>query len=158
MWYEILVENEFADYFINNNSFLQDAAEKRKADEMLNGYSEIIYGATIAWNFYDDIKKEQIRESLTNFSQNAVRSFDFCCSQIHLSQAKFLHEIWHSISTNANESKYCVDISHLTSEQCAALIMYPFFSRMGGSFEKEFQESGGLKKYLLALKNKCMKD
>jgi hypothetical protein len=36
--------------------------------------------------------------------------------------------------------------------------MYPFFSRMGGSFEKEFQESGGLKKYLLALKSKCMKD
>jgi hypothetical protein len=29
---------------------------------------------------------------------------------------------------------------------------------MGGSFEKEFQESGGLKKYLLALKSKCMKD
>ena len=157
MWYEILVENEFADYFINNDSCLQDAAEKKKADEMLGGYSEIVYGATIAWDFYDDPKKERVREKLAGFSQNAVQAFDFCCSQIHLSQANFLHEIWRSISTNANESKYCVDASQLTAEQCAVLIMYPFFSRMGGSFEKEFQENGNLKKYLLILKNKYMK-
>ena len=158
MWYEILVENEFADYFINNNPFSEDAAEKQKADEMLNGYSEIVYGVTTAWGFHDDIKKEKVRQSLVMLIPNAVRSFDFCCSQIHLSRAKFLHEIWHSISTNANESKYCVDLSQLTAEQCAVLIMYPFFSRMGSSFEKEFQENGNLKKYLLALRSKCMKD
>ena len=158
MWYEILVNNEFADYFINNNAFPQDAQERQEANKMLNEYSEIVCGVIIAWNFYNISPEKRDCIIKASLEGNAARAYEFCCDQIYLSKATAFHEIWHSISTNANESKYSVDISQLTAEQCAALIMYPFFSRMDGSFEKEFQESGNLKKYLLALKSKCEKN
>ena len=155
MWYEILIENEFAEYFINSEAAPQEADERQMADAMLAGYSELVYGVMIAWSFYDAFTKEKIRQSLAGYSQNAVRAFDFFCDRIHLSQARTFHELWRSIPRDADRGVYSVDVSQLTAEQCGALIMYPFFSRMDGSFEKEFQESGRLKKYLLALKSKC---
>ena len=70
----------------------------------------------------------------------------------------YLAMIWHSIPTDQNTSCYDVDLEKLDAEQCAVLLMYPFFSRMGGSFEISFQEDGRLKKYLLALKEKSEKE
>ena len=160
MWYEILTQNEFADYFINSDPLVQDAEEKQKADEMLEGLRKIVRGVTGAWTCYykptDKDYKGVYRDGLKYYSQIAVNAFDFCFSQIHLSKAKSLPEIWHSILNTPDESKYSVDLSQLTAEQCAMLIIYPFWSRMGGSFEKDFQESGELKKWLIALKNKSL--
>ena len=158
MWYEILTENEFADYFINSDPLAQDTVEKQNEDKALDGLRKIVRGVTGAWNCYyrPTVKdfKEVYRDGLKYYSQIAVNAFDFCFSQIHLSKAKSLPEIWHSIPNIPDESKYSVDLSQLTAEQCAILIIYPFWSRMGGSFEKDFQESGELRKWLIALKNK----
>ena len=158
MWYEILTENEFADYFIDNDPIVQGITEKQNAEKMLDGLRKIVYGVTTAWNCHvSPTRKDHkwvYRDGLKYYSQIAVNAFDFCFSQIHLSKAKSLPEIWHSILNTPGESKYSVDLSQLTAEQCAILILYPFWSRMGGSFEKEFQESGELRKWLIALKNK----
>ena len=160
MWYEILTQNEFADYFINSDPLAQDAEGKQKADEMLEGLSKIVRGVTEAWNcYYRPASKDQIwvyRDGFKYYSQIALNAFDFCFSQIRLSKAKSLPEMWHSIPDTPGESKYSVDLSKLTAEQCAILIIYPFWSRMGGSFKKDFQESGELKKWLIALKNKSL--
>ena len=156
MWYEILIKNEFADYFINSDPFTQDTVEKQRATEMLEEYSKIIDGVSYAWDFYDTPYLDRLRRALKNSDQLIATCFDFCCSQIHLSKAKSLPEIWHSISTTPGASKYSIDLSQLNAEQCAILIMYPFWSRMGNSFEKDFQESGRLKLYLTALKNKSL--
>ncbi|MBO5354868.1 MAG: hypothetical protein J6B09_02230 [Clostridia bacterium] len=151
MWYEILVENEFADYFINNDIDPEDATEKQKAEEMLQGCKDVIYGATMAWTFYDSSRKNSVCGSLARLNAHAAKSFEFCCSRIPLSKAKHLGEIFRSIPSD-------VSLEMLSAEQCAVSLMYPFWSRMGGSFEKEFQESGSLKKHLLVLKSKCKKD
>ena len=160
MWYEILTENEFADYFINSDPLVQDIAEKQKADKMLDGLGKIVRGVTSAWTcYYSPPYKDHkwvYRDGLKYYSQIALNAFDFCCNQIHLSKAKSLVEMWHSIPNPPGESKYSIDLSQLTAEQCAILIIYPFWSRMGGSFEKDFQESGELKKCLIALKNKSL--
>lgn len=47
-----------------------------------------------------------------------------------------------------------VPIDQLSPQQLASKIIYPFCSRMDGSFEDEFAQSGELKTYLLALKEK----
>ena len=160
MWYEILTQNEFADYFINSDPLAKDTEEKQNADKALDGLKKIVYGVTYAWTCYDmptdKDYKGAYRDGLKYYGQIAVNAFDFCFSQIHLSKAKSLPEIWHSILNTPGESKYSVDLSKLTAEQCAILIIYPFWSRMGGSFEKDFQESGELKKWLIALKNKSL--
>ena len=160
MWYEILIKNEFADYFINSDLSVQDTAEKQKADEMLDGLKKIVKGVSNAWSHYYDPTfkghKWVHRDGLKYYSQIALDAFDFCCTQIHLSKAKSLPEIWHSIPNNPGESKYSIDVSQLTAEQCAMLIIYQFWARMGVSTLKDFQESGGLKEYLIALKNKSL--
>jgi hypothetical protein len=156
MWYEILTENEFAEYFINTDPTLQDEEEKQKADEMLDGLRKIVRGVSTAWAHYYSPRKDVLRQGLKYYSQFAVNSFDFCYRQIHLSKAINLPEIWHSISNNQGESKYSIELSQLTAEQCAILIIYQFWGRMGVSTLKYFYESGGLKKYLTALKNKSL--
>ena len=65
-----------------------------------------------------------------------------------------LSDYWNSIK-NEGQSHYRVDVSTLNDNQIAVLIMYPFWSRMGGSFEKEFLDDGRLKKYLSALYKKA---
>ena len=65
-----------------------------------------------------------------------------------------LSDYWKSIEIEG-KSQYEVDISILNDNQIAVLIMYPFWSRMGGSFEKEFLDDGRLKKYLSALYKKA---
>ena len=64
-----------------------------------------------------------------------------------------LSDYWNSIETNGKPI-YQVDISTLNDNQIVVLIMYPFWSRMGGSFEKEFLDDGRLKKYLSKLYKK----
>ena len=42
MWYDILINNEFSDYFINSDSSVQDPVEKQKADKMLDGLKKLL--------------------------------------------------------------------------------------------------------------------
>ena len=155
MWYKILIENEYADYFINNESFLITESNEKTA-RMLGGYADIVSGVTYAWTYREGEKSDRLALAVKDMGADISRAFDFCCEHLHLTQTKALSDIWNSIPRENNESCYSVDVDYLNEEQCAVLIMYPFFSRMGSSFEKNFQESGDLKKYLLVLKSKCM--
>lgn len=151
MWYEILISNEFAHYFMNGAS-CDDSDDT--VIQMLKGYSDIVNGVIFAWSIckkeFDNANKINIENLEANFN----KSFQFCSSNLHLSKAKCLLDIWESIATQFNEARYCVDVDLLSAEQCAILIIYPFCSRMGGSFEMDFYKSGELKKYLCALKSK----
>ena len=64
-------------------------------------------------------------------------------------------KIWQSVPNGENRGRYEIEPENLSAEQIAVLIMYPFWSRMGGSFEKEFLDDGRLKKYLSALHKKA---
>ena len=119
MWYKNLVENEAAEYFMNNDICTDDEAEKEISMQMLQMYKRI------------------------------VRDVTFSIS------VETRHMIWNSIWSQSNARTYDLDTELLSAEQCALLIMYPFWSRMDGSFEEHFYNSGRLKKYLCALKNKC---
>ena len=49
------------------------------------------------------------------------------------------------------------NIDELTADQLAVGMMFPFWSRMGGSFEDRFAESGRLRQFIMALYNKSFK-
>ena len=151
MWYKIFVENEFAEYFMNNDSW-QNSNDEETLDKMLSQYSEIVYAVAYTW-VCKSLSIDVPVKALEN-ARNCQIAFEYCYPHIRDSKVMQLSDIWNSIPHQNNESRYSVDVSLLSAEQCAVLIMYPFFSRMGGSFEKEFAKRGDMRKYLLALKEK----
>jgi hypothetical protein len=152
MWYEILVKNNFADYFMNSDSNAQDESTTL---QMLDGYADIVSGVTISWMFFDKRDPDFVSGIISNEDQHIKLAFEFCHSRLDSTTTTNLGEVWSSIPVNPDQSCYDIDTNLLNAEQCAVLIMYPFWSRMGGSFEKEFAIDGRLKKYLCALNNKC---
>ena len=149
MWYELLIDNEYADYLMNEQEIGGDA---ERAAWALDGLDIIISALTYVWTF-DDFSPSQIeaiRESLNKWDANALRAFDYGRARKHLSKAKQLGEITRSARD--------LDLEEMSAEQCAVWLMYPFWERMGGSFEKEFHKSGNLKKGLSALKRKCAEE
>ena len=149
MWYEILVKNQVADYFING-----EPANEETAAQMRKEYADIVYGVTTAWTLCKDQKDDTVQEQIARLGESAYTAFDFCRSHMPFSAANSLSQILQSIRTQFHERFYDIDLSLLNEEQCAVLIMYPFWSRMGGSFEEEFLTRGDFKKYLCALKSK----
>ena len=155
MWYEILVKNEFTDYFMNKHVFSNDVNEEKMMDQMLKGYADIVAGVTLAWTYSEYQKNDSFIEQIEKMEANTHFAFEFCHSRLHLTQAKSLSDIWKSIPTRLGQSQYDFDPALLNAEQIAVLIMYPFWSRIGGSYEKEFTKDGNLQKYLFVLNSKC---
>ena len=154
MWYEILVKNEFADYFMNQHEFSNDANEEKMMYQMLKGYADIIAGVTLAWTYSEYQKNNFLIKQIQKMGADTHFAFEFCNSRLHLTQVKSLSDIWQSIPSPLGQSKYDTDPALLNAEQIAVLIMYPFWSRMGDSYEKEFTKDGNLQKYLLILNSK----
>ena len=160
MWYEILIADEFIDYFSNdNNVFFTVENEKEILAPTFMRFRKIVLGVTRAFSY---------RGSAAEFADilkyhkdyDTLEGFNFCIEQIsHLNLSKdYLIGLWHSILSAPEQSKYDIDTEELSAEQCAVLIMYQFWRRMGFSLETSFQESGELKKYLIALKDKVDKE
>lgn len=155
MWYKILVEDEFIEYFSDENNIftvLKDG-EKEMAP-MFARFRDAVTGVTYAFSL-PELKQSSI-DHLREDEPDIYRGFAFCREHQSKVQkdSRYLAKILHSIPTDLKALKKEDKLERLSAEQCAVSLMYPFWSRMGGSFEIEFQENGGLKKYLLALKKK----
>lgn len=74
---------------------------------------------------------------------------EFVKSEILSNEKNKLAVIWNTIP---HETSY--QLENLTAEQIAVLLMHPFWSRMGGSYEIESFNSGELKRRIFALKEK----
>lgn len=122
-------------------------------------YRRIISGITFAWNcntylnmgLQVDINKE--KERMKKAPADISYGF-FCCVNGGMEKGVKLADYWQSIIYDPNKSRYSVDVELLSCEQIAILIIYPFWSRMGGSFETRFLDDGRLLKYMKALKKK----
>ena len=161
MWYEILVADEFISYFSNDNNifFTKESEEEILAPTFLR-FRNIVGGVTRAFYHQEDAASyAEIFEDLKEY--DVLEGFNFCIKHISsLNLSKYhLTDIWHSIRGPRGEyTKYNIPTEKLSAEQCAVLIMYQFWSRMGIRGYPDFQKSGELKRYLLALKNKVEKE
>ena len=156
MWYDILIDTEFIEYFSNeSNTFTIIENDQKLLAPTFSRFADIVTGLTFACTL------SNVEQSgMDWFKQNEpdiFRGYAFYKENQPSHDEKYLAMIWQSIPTDQNTSPYYVDLEKLNAEQCALLLMYPFFSRMDGSFEISFQEDGRLKKYLLALKEKSEK-
>ena len=157
MWYDILIDNEFIEYFSNeSNTFTIIENGQKLLAPTFSRFYDIVTGLTYACTL-SNIKQSGM-DCLKQNEPDVFRGYAFYKENQPSQDESYLAMIWQSIPTDQNTSRYDVDLEKLDAEQCAVLLMYPFFSRMGGSFEISFQEDGRLKKYLLALKEKSEKE
>lgn len=154
MWYKVFIDDDFLNYFSNDdNVFYTVEGDEEILAHMFSRFRDVLEGATYAWTL-PNISLAHAREAMENASEDLVRSFIYCRENFPKNRTENIYDILNSIPIDSGESRYDTDVEKLSAEQCAVLLMYPFWSGMGGSFETYFQEDGRLKKYLLALKKK----
>ena len=156
MWYDIFIEDEFINYFSDeNNTFTTTENGKQVLAPTFFKFASIVRGVTDGWFHSDIVFPEDYMNYMQENEPDLFRGYTFCKENKTSNDRHYLPKIWQSVPREQNESPYNVDLEKLNAEQCAVLLMYPFWSRMDGSFEISFQENGRLKKYLLALKKKA---
>lgn len=145
-WYEILVEDEFVEFFTDPNMQLYVSANKQIPHHLFNEFREIVHGMTVACSFGESGRT--LLGKAADHNPVMVRAFNHYLETCPDGQNRFAN-IWRTM-----EDHYEADPESLSAEQIAVLILYPFWSRMGGSFEEEFAQNGRLGKYLLVLRKK----
>ena len=157
-WYEPLIEKEFLDYFSNQeNNFYKVADGKIIKDAMFKNFSDVVEGATMAQNCVS-------YDSFDRYSHDGFNMPPYMYSGYRTAYEGFLREqktfkeILQLKRGSSITSLYKLDPMTLSADKIAVLIMYPFWSRMGGSFETTFLDDGRLKKYILALKKKHLEE
>ena len=155
-WYEVLIRDEFIDYFSNEeNTFYKVIDGREILEPQFKRFKEIIIGITHAAG-YSEVPFF-IYEHMIEAKPNMYLGYSYWTHYKTLHEGS-LSKILQSVPKGENRGRYEIAPEHLSAEQIAVLIMYPFWSRMGGSFETNFLDDGRLKKYLLALKKKHLEE
>ena len=155
-WYEVLIRDEFIDYFSNEkNTFYKVIDGREILEPQFDKFKEIIIGITHAAGFSE--VPFFIFEHMIESKPNMYLGYSYWTHYKILREGS-LSKIWQSVPNGENRGRYEIEPEHLSAEQIAVLIMYPFWSRMGGSFETTFLDDGRLRKYLLALKKKHLEE
>lgn len=153
-WYHLLITDEFIDYFCGDNHVyyqLMQENNEYKPEPLFSKFIETVLGIAYAFNRFE--LKEYELLSMKKSAPHIYEAYERC-NEV-MPPVIRLSDIWQSIRVQEDESRYQKDVRELSAEQIAVLIMYPFWHRMGSRFEIDFLESGSLKKYLLALKEKA---
>lgn len=159
-WYETLIKKEFIDYFSNEqNSFYKVVEDKIIKDDIFQNFSDVVSGITMAHShvrcgFADRYSEDNY---FSKISPYMYFGFRVACDGL-IREQKTFEKILNLQRGSSITSLYELDPMSLSADQLAILILYPFWSRMGGSFETTFLDNGRLKKYLLALKKKHLEE
>lgn len=94
----------------------------------------------------DEIEKVGIKEEMSQARKRwgEKSGFSECAEKLRL--------------LSGTEGWYSIEPDQLSVDDVAVLVLYPFWSRMGGSFEEQFALDGRLGKYLRILKEKTSKN
>lgn len=149
-WYCGLLTDEFMEFFSNEESVYFTVSSKGRLYnktyiKFVNTVDHIITlmgHDKISKNFEDSLYYQLKDKDL--YAYRLAESFFADNKRPHFS------DVYQSIRGNV----YNCDIDSLTDEQLAVGLTYPFCSRMGGSFEDDFAESGRLRRFLLSLYEK----
>ena len=142
-WYDLLITNEFMDYFCNDGNVYYNATAENCGyipEPLFKKFIDTVNGITLA-----------LTQPGFSLIKDSVLFNVYMTCQTVVPHGISLSDIFHSILP----SPYQADIKHLNAEQIATLILYPFWSRMGGSYEIDFLNSGRLRQYLLELKKRA---
>lgn len=152
-WYDLLITNEFLDYFNNEgNAFYKAKNDGREyiPEPLFKKFADTVSGITYAFSRFTDYPELL----LTMKEVEPEMHYAYINCKKLLPPVITLVDIWKSIDLKGHLTPYKIDVKTLNAQQIAVLILYPFWNRMGGSWEIEFLESGMLKRYLFELKAK----
>lgn len=152
-WYDLLITDEFIDYFCNeSNIYYTDFKNEWEytPQPLFKKFCDTVKGITTAFERYKNAAQKLLilKETEPDFYNALIN-----CEKV-MPPNVTLGDFWQSIDLKENRSPYQVDVESLEAEQIAVLILYRFWRRMGVSTEIYFLDSGNLKKYLLELKKK----
>lgn len=153
-WYEPLIKKEFIDYFSNEkNNFYTVIDGQVIKDAMFENFSDIVIGITIAQSSVSTDTRDRYYFDSLNMPPYTYLGYRIAYEGFSRERKTF-EKILQLEPGSSTYSLYKSDPMSLSADKIAVLIIYPFWSRMGGSFETTFLDDGRLKKYLLALKKK----
>ena len=155
-WYEVLIRDEFIDYFSNEkNDFYKVVDGIEILEPQFEKFKDIVLGITHTNAFSE--RPFFAYDHMIETRPNMYLGYSYWAHYKILREGS-LAKIWKSVPYGANMGRYEISPELLTAEQIAVLIMYQFWSKMGESNEIGFLECGDLKKYLLALKKKHLEE
>ena len=152
-WYNGLITKEFIDYFGNEDSIYFTVKSSGKIyNDTFNEFKNVVQHLTAfsQWDNFEESLYYKIKdkdEELFSYFRNLAEPF------FSDERRPDFKDVYHSIKGNMFEC----NIDELSNDQLAVGLMYPFWSRMGGSFEDRFAESGRLRQFIMALYNKSIK-
>lgn len=156
-WYEVLIREEFIDYFSDENNkfyFVVDGEEIK--EPLFENFGYVISGI-VAASFAATAKRIDRYFHDEFYYMHPYFYFGYRAAyEGFVHEQKDLNKVLELEPGSSITSLYKLDPMSLSADKIAKLLMYPFWSRMGGSYEINFLKSGNLKKYLLALKKKHM--
>ena len=155
-WYEMLIDQKFIDYFSNEeNIFYTKINDKIVKAPMFENFSDVVDGITMAQSYihYGNADRYSNDHNFLRIPPYMYSGFRVAYEGL-LREQKDFEKILNLPHGSSTGSLYKLDPMALSADKIAVLILYPFWSRMGGSFEITFLDDGRLKKYLLALKKK----
>lgn len=148
MWYDILIQEPYFSYINSDPDFKADAED---VDSLFSQYCRIVDGIWLG-NLVRHVLEKTVPVSEVTSEEDESKGY-LCFVQSD-EEDICIFEIAKSIREIKSPGWYEIDTEILSPAQIAFLIIYPFASRMGGSFEVEFAMRGDLKKYVNELKKK----
>lgn len=145
-WYSGLITEEFVQYFKNEDAIYFTVNSKGRL------YNDIYlkFNSTVQ-HFIAFINSDKFEENLYYGIKDEYPDLHKLAESFYNDKNRpDFNEVYHSIKGNV----FDCDLDSLSADQLAVGLIFPFASRMGGSFEDEFAESGRLRQFVLALYDK----
>lgn len=145
-WYSALITKEYTDYFASEDSVYFSVSSKGK-----------IYNETYV-KFRETVQNMISFFCCDRFEDSVYYKIKDTQSYLYKLAESFYEDknrpdfkaVYHSIQGNV----FDCDTERLSAEQLAVGLIFPFASRMDGSFEDIFAESGRLRQFVLTLREK----
>lgn len=147
-WFESMLRDDYIEYFKDENSVYFTVTSKGKEyHEVYKNFKETLiwilalYSADVE-NYEEDF---YYRATRGHPELEVTRVVDI------FFQDKRKIEFRNIACDSMGGVLYSVDVNSLTPDELAIYMTMPFMSRMGGSFEDDFAESGKLREYYMRL-------
>lgn len=148
-WYAIFLQDKFLNYFTDPNTIFEiEEIGRTRLAPVFQEFAELVEGVTWGSSFGSKIFDRA--DSAMGNSPVVLMAYHHFMQTCPVDQ-QHITTVW-----NTMHDHYQLDPKKLCAEQIAVLIMYPFWSRMDGSFEVAFAKDGRLGKYLQILHEKTV--
>lgn len=146
-WYAILLQDRFISCFSDETVYACTSGQNFEVCESRRKELGVLVEDMMLACLWNTSRMENVPDDVL---EHLKKRAGFChYLETAPNEPDYFNKVWKTI-----DRPYEDDPELLTGEQLAVLVMMPFSSRMGGSFEEYFIRDGRMGRYLQALKRK----